>query len=62
MPDWARLFVDGGRGTLYDSEARPVSKGDIPMGGMITAIADSFYINYGDFQPAKGRFYLMLRG
>ena len=54
VPDWARMFVDECRGTLYDSEDRPVIKGDIPMGGMITTIDDSFYINHLDLKPATG--------
>ena len=62
VQDWDKMFVDECRGTLYDSEDRPVSKGDIPMGGMITAIADSFYINYGDLKPAKGEILFNAKG
>ena len=32
------------------------------MGGMITAIADSFYINYGDIKPAAGEILFDVKG
>ena len=53
IPDWAKTFVEFCI-AMSRRNNEDVVRGHIPMGGMVTTIADSLYFKYNDLQPATG--------